>query len=169
MNSRNVNDENVIKGTNRNYGSNRNSGNVNNRNNRNDYKGNGNDGINDDTKRNKQKKYVWYGKNSNSESGARNQSNCKECNVRKKRHISRQRVKRYNSRDDLEVTYNLSGLPSGSFCGNNTTPGNLQHNSNYNGNGNKNINNGHGDYGNSNGSGGAERCKIINKVKCPSN
>ena len=158
MNSRSVNDENVIKGTKRNYGSNRNSGNVNKRNNRNDYEGNGNDGINDGTKRNKQKKYVWYGKNNNSESGNRNQSDCKECNVRK----------RYNSRDNFGVTYDLSELPSGSFCGNNTAPGNLQHNNNDNGNGNKNINKGHGDYGNRNGSGGAERCKIINKVKCPS-
>ena len=83
--------------------------------------------------------------------------------------MSRRRVKRYNSRDDFEVTYNLSELPSGSFYGNNTAAGNLQHNNNDNGNGNKNINKGHGDYGNRNGSGGAERCKIINKVKCPSN
>ena len=83
--------------------------------------------------------------------------------------MSRRQVKRYNSRDDFEVTYNFSELPSGSFCGNNSAAGNLQHNSNDNGNGNKNINNGHGDYSNSNGSGGAERCRIINKVKCPTN
>ena len=81
--------------------------------------------------------------------------------------MSCRRVKRYNSTDDFEVTYDLSGLPSGSFCGNNTAPDNLKHNNDYNGNGNENINNGHGNHGNSNGSGGAQRCKIINKVKCP--
>ena len=143
LNRRNVNDRNVIKGNNRNNESDRDSGNVNNKNNGNDYIENGNYNIgngriNKDTMLNKWKQFVGYGKSQTGESGDRNQqSDCRECNVRKKRHMFRKQAKRYNSRDDYEVTYDPSELPFGSFCGNNTAPGNLQHNNNDNGNGNK--------------------------------
>ena len=172
VSSRNENGNNKYRYI-RNNGIKRNSGNMNNRNNRNEFKGNGNGGINENTRLNKWKQFIGYRKIETGEGENRDrnqQSDCKECNnVRKKRHMSRRRVKRYNSREDYEVTYDLSELPFGSFCGDNTATGNLQQNSNNNGNGNKNINNGHGNHGNSNGSGRAERCKIINKVKCPSN